>query len=150
MRRSRHPVWKLLLLGGLTLFVLFYPLLISMYVFLPLLIGFSGWTFIRGIEGKGYAYILFPVLYLVNLESNLSLPLLLTLFATMLYYLLFYPRVLYLKRCKLCVAVLSVLLIDLLYVVSLLGYDLLMDTSSIVFDSLLWYSLIADIVLAVF
>jgi len=149
VRRPQHPVWKLIILAALTLFVIVYPLLISMYVFLPLLIGFAGWTIIKGIEGRGYAYILFPLIYLANLEINLSLPLLLTFFAVLLYYLTLYPRVMYLKRCKFCVAILSVLLIDLFYLGSLLMYDLLMDSSSIVFDQLLWYSLIADIVLAV-
>jgi hypothetical protein len=130
-------------------FVVLYPMLISVYVFLPLLVGFAGLMIIRGIEGKGYAYIFFPLVYLLNLEINLSLPLLLTLFATLLYYLILYRRVMYLKRCRICVSVLSVVLIDLFYLGSLLGYDMLMDSSSIVFDDLLWYSLIADIVLAV-
>ena len=70
-------------------------------------------------------------------------------FATLLYYLTLYNRVLIFKRCKFCVASLSVISIDLFYLGSLMLYDLLMDTSSIVIDKLLWYSLIADIVLAV-
>lgn len=134
---------------GLALFVILYPMLVSVYVFFPLLIGFMGWMIIQGIEGRGYPYVLFPLMYLINLEINLSLPLLLTVFATLLYYLTLYKRVLYLKSCKACVSVLSVVIIDLFYVGALVGYDLLMDTSSIVFDSLLWYSLIADVVLAV-
>jgi len=125
-------------------------MLISIYVFFPLLIGFMGWLILQGIDGKkGYAYVIFPLVYLLNLEINLSLPLFLTLFATLLYYLTLYKHVLYLKRCKVCVSVMSVVLIDLFYVGALTGYDLLMDTSSIVYGDLLWYSLIADIILAV-
>lgn len=133
----------------LTVFVILYPMLVSIYVFFPLFIGFSGWMILLGIEGKGPLYVLIPLIYLVNLEINLSLPLLMTLFATLFYYLTLFDRVMILKKCKYCVAVLSVLLIDLYYLGSLMVYDLLMDTSSIVIDKLLWYSLIADVVLAV-
>jgi hypothetical protein len=134
----------------LVLFVLFYPMLISIYVFLPLFIGFSGWTLVRGIEGAGVFHILVPLLYLINLEINLSLPLLMTPFAALLYYLTLYDRVLVLKKCSVCVAVISVVAIDLYYLGSLFVYDMLMDTSSIVIDPLLWYSLAADMILAVF
>jgi len=130
-------------------FIILYPVLVSIYVFLPLFVGFAGLLVIKGIEGKGYKYILIPILYLINLEVNLSLPIMLSLFAVLLYYLTLYGKVLYLKKCKLCVAVMSVVLIDIYYLLSLLGYDLLMDTQSIVIDKLLWYSLISDIVLAV-
>jgi hypothetical protein len=133
----------------LTVFVVLYPMLISIYVFFPLLIGFSGWMIVRGIEGRGLLYVLIPIVYLINLEINLSLPLMMTVFATLLYYLTLFNRVMVFKRCKFCVAVLSVLLIDLYYLASLMTYDLLMDSSSVVIDKLLWYSLIADIVLAV-
>jgi hypothetical protein len=124
-------------------------MLISIYVFLPLFVGFSGWMMLRGVEGRGLGYILIPLVYLTNLEINLSLPLLMVVFSTLLYYLTLYKRVMLLKRCKTCVAVLSVLLIDLYYLASLMTYDLLMDTSSIVIDKLLWYSLFADVIMAV-
>ncbi len=146
--KKRSLPFRLLIATALSLFVILYPMLISVYVFFPLLIGFMGLMIIRGIEGRGYAYVLFPLVYLINLEINLSLPLLLSFFAILLYYLTLYNRVLYLKRCKMCVSILSAALIDVYYVGVLTGYDLLMDTSSIVFDSLLWYSFIFDMVLA--
>ncbi len=148
MKKPRS-IWKILSWSLIILFVILYPMFISIYVFLPLFIGFAGLLIIRGIEGKGYKYILIPIIYLVNLEINLSLPLLLSLFAILLYYLVLYSKVMYLKRCKICVVVISVVLIDVFYLASLLGYDLLMDTHSIVIDKLLWYSLIGDIVMAV-
>jgi len=147
--RNRWLVLKVLFGSFLLIFVILYPMLISIYVFLPLFIGFSGWMILQGIEGKGALYIIMPLLYLINLEINLSLPLMMTAFAALLYYLTLYERVMVLKRCRVCVAVLSVFLIDLYYIGSLMTYDLLMDTSSIIVDKLLWYSLIADIVLAV-
>ena len=139
------PLLWLLLIG----FIVLYPMLISIYVFLPLFIGFAGWSLLRGIAGEGLRYILFPSIYLINLEINLSLPLLLVVFAVLLYYLTLYDYVLVFKKCRICVAVLSVVLIDLYYLGSLLLYDLLMDTSSIVINNLLWYSLLADVFLAV-
>jgi len=147
---AQRRLLKVTLWTAWALFALLYPMLISVYVFFPLLIGFMGWLILQGIDGKkGYAYVIFPLAYLLNLEINLSLPLLLTFFAILLYYLTLYKHVLYLKRCKACVSVLSVLLIDLFYVGALMGYDLLMDTDGIVFGNLLWYSLVADIALAV-
>ncbi len=145
----RWRVFQVLFGAGLLVFVVLYPMLISIYVFLPLFVGFSGWMLLQGIEGKGWPYLLYPLAYLANLEINLSLPLLLSTFATLLYYLTLYERVMLLKRCKTCVAVISVVMIDLYYLGSLLTYDLLMDTSSIVIDKLLWYSLFADIIMAV-
>ncbi len=134
---------------GIVLFVVLYPMLISVYVFLPLFVGFAGWILLQGFERWDYRRMVPALAYLINLEVNLSLPLLLTLFAVLLYYLLLYDRVLYLKRCKTCVAVISVAAIDLFYLGVLMVYDLLLDTGTLVLSDLLWYSLIADIVLAV-
>ncbi len=125
-------------------------MLISIYVFLPLMIGFSGWMFVRGIDGAGLAYLLFPLVYLTNLEINLSLPLLMGLFAASVYYVTLYERVMVFKQCPVCVAVVSTVMIDLYYLGALMLYDLVMDTTSIMIGKLLWYSLVADIVLAVF
>jgi hypothetical protein len=147
--RNRWSMFKSVFWLFVITLVVLYPMLISIYVFLPLFIGFAGLLIIRGIEGKGYKYILIPLVYLVNLEINLSLPLLLILFSVLLYYLTLYGQVMYLKRCKICVSVLSVVIIDIYYMASLLGYDFIMDSHSLVIDKLLWYSLGADIVMAV-
>ena len=148
--RNRWLILRLILGLLLTVFVILYPMLISIYVFLPLFIGYAGWLLVRGIEGEGVGYILIPLVYLVNLEINLSLPLMLVVIAVLLYYLTLYERVRVLRKCRVCVAVISVISIDVYYLGILMMYDLLMDTSSIAVDSLLWYSLLADIVLAVF
>jgi len=148
--RNRWLILRLILGLLLTVFVILYPMLISIYVFLPLFIGYAGWLLVRGIEGEGVGYILIPLVYLVNLEINLSLPLMLVVIAVLLYYLTLYERVSVLRKCRVCVAVISVISIDVYYLGILMMYDLLMDTSSIAVDSLLWYSLLADIVLAVF
>lgn len=130
-------------------FVVFYPILISMYVDLPLFIGFSGYLIILGIHRYSMRYVWLPVLYLLNLEANLSLPMLLSLLAILLFYLTFYERIRYFKRCSICVGILSVVGINLYYMFVLLGYDFMFDTTSIFVNSLLFYSVIFDLILVV-
>ena len=55
-------------------FVLFYPMLISIYVFLPLLVGVMGYMLIKGLEKGKISYVLIGVIYFINLEVNLALP----------------------------------------------------------------------------
>jgi hypothetical protein len=131
------------------IFILFYPMLISIYVFLPLLIGIMGYTLIRGIEKNSILYLLISLLYLVNLDLNLSLPLFLSILSSLLVYVLIYPYFRHLKRCKICKPILSVMFIDLFYLGILLFYDFMFQTHSIVLDDLLYYSPVVDLLLAV-
>jgi hypothetical protein len=131
------------------LFVVFYPMLISIYVFLPLLIGVMGYVLILGIEKEKLHYILIALVYFVNLEVNLSLPFFLIFISTLLVYILFYHTLIYFRDCHICRPVLSVLLIDAVYLGSLLFYDFVFQTQSIVLDNMLLYSLIVDLLIAV-
>lgn len=144
-----NKVLWILLLAVTVSFVIFYPILISMYVYLPLFIGFAGYMIIWGIDGHGVRYIWFPMIYLLNLEANLSLPIFLSLMAILLFYLTLYEKVRYFKRCSVCVGLLSVVAINVYYLVLLLGYDFMFDTTSIFVDSLLLYSLIFDLIFVV-
>ncbi len=135
----------LLILG----FIVFYPLLISKYVSLPLFIGFSGYLIVWGIDGHGKKYLWFPLLYLMNLEANLALPMFLVLFAVLLFYLTLYKKIRYFKRCSTCVGLLSVVAIDFYYFIVLLGYDFVFDTTSIFIDSILLYSMVFDFIFVV-
>ncbi len=130
-------------------FVVLYPIMISMYVYLPLFIGFAGYMVIWGIDGHGVRYIWFPLLYLLNLEANLSLPMFLSLFAILLFYLTLYGKIRYFKRCTVCVGLLSVVAINFYYFILLLGYDFMFDTSSIFVNTLLLYSLVFDLIFVV-
>jgi hypothetical protein len=124
--------------------------LISVYVKLPLFIGYAGYLLLLGMEGKrGYSYIFLPLLYLLNLEANLSLPLLLTVLSVFIYHMIFYNIVNILKRCRVCVAFISVVAIDSIYFALILVYDFIFEGSSIEINSLLLYSLVLDIVAAV-
>ena len=131
------------------LFTVFYPMLISIYVFLPLLIGVMGYVFIQGIEKGKTRYIFVAIIYFINLEVNLSLPFFLIFISSLLVYVLFYHSLLYFRKCRICRPVLSVLLIDAVYLGSLLSYDFIFQTNSIVLDNILLYSLIVDLLIVV-
>ena len=131
------------------IFVAFYPMMISIYVFLPLFIGLMGYIMIYGIEKGKLFYILISLIYYLNLEANLSLPFFLTTIATLLVYVLFYHNLSYFRSCTVCVAVITVFLIDMVYLGILLGYDYIFQTQSVILDKILLYSLIADILIVV-
>ena len=145
MKTLQSPLmWSMLIL-----FVAFYPMLISIYVFLPLFIGMMGYMMIVGIEKNRWSYLLISSVYLINLEANLSLPFFLTLIATLLVYLFFYRNLAFFKRCTICAPVITVFLIDLCYLAIILGYDFIFQTQSIVLDKILLYSLIVDVLVVV-
>jgi hypothetical protein len=134
---------------SLLLFIVFYPMLISIYVFLPLLIGVMGYVLIQGIEKGKIRYIFVAIIYFINLEVNLSLPFFLIFISSLLVYVLFYHSLLYFRKCRICRPVLSVLLIDAVYLGSLLSYDFIFQTNSIVLDNILLYSHIVDLLIVV-
>ena len=130
-------------------FIAFYPMLISIYVFLPLLVGVMGFLLMKGVEKNNPFYILVALVYLINLEVNLSLPFFLTVVASLIVYLAFYSHQNYFKKCVVCKSVLSVIMIDLLYLGLLLSYDFVFQTNSIVVDQILVYSLVIDLLVVV-
>ncbi len=131
------------------LFIIFYPMLISIYVFLPLLIGVMGYIFMQGIEKEKVHYIFISIIYIINLEINLSLPIFLIFISLLLVYIFLYPSLRYFHECVICKPVLSILLIDTVYLVLLLSYDFIFQTNSIVLDSILIYSIIVDMLVMV-
>ena len=134
---------------AILIFIAFYPMLISIYVFLPLLIGIMGYIMIMGIEDGKLHYILIAMIYFINLEVNLSLLFFLTIISTLLMYVLFYHNLTHFRSCQICKPILSVILIDLVYLGLLLAYDFIFQSSSIVLDNILLYSLIVDILVVV-
>jgi len=130
-------------------FIVFYPMLISIYVFLPLLIGMMGYVMILGIEKEKLHYVLFSMVYFINLEVNLSLPLFLTIISSLLMYVMFYHHLTHFRRCQVCKPILSVLLLDAFYLGSILSYDFIFQSSSVVLDTILLYSLIVDMLMVV-
>ena len=137
-------IWLLLIA-----FISFYPMLISIYVFLPLLIGVMGYLFMRGIETNKIIYVLVALVYFINLEANLALPFFLTTITTLFVYAVFYPHLNYFRKCTYCRPILSVILIDFIYLGTLLSYDFVFQTNSIVLDNILLYSLVVDLLVVV-
>ncbi len=129
--------------------VLLYPMLISIYVVLPLFIGFAGLMFIIGIDKEKFWYTSLAAIYMLNLEINLSLPLFLLLISSMIFYIFFRQKLFFIKLCKICVNVITVISINLIYFITLAIYDLITQQHSINYDGIIIVSVIYDIIAAV-
>ena len=140
---------KSLIWIGIGLFVFFYPMLISIYVFLPLFIGAMSYMFVLGLEKEKTAYVLISIFFMMNIEVNLSLPTFLIIISALLFFVLVYPSLKHFRKCKVCRPILSVLLLDLMYLASLFAYDFVFQTQSIVLDKILLYSLVVDMLILV-
>jgi len=149
MNKANMLLQKILLWIVVLTFVLFYPMLISIYVFLPLFIGIMGYFLILGIEQGRLSYVIVSLLYLLNMDINLSLPFLLVTIAILFVYIFFYPHLIHFRKCKVCTPFLTVLLIDLTYFAFLVGYDFIFQTENIVLDDILLYPLVVDLLVAV-
>ena len=149
MNRANLLLQKALLWILVLFFVLFYPMLISIYVFLPLFIGIMGYVLILGIDKGKVSYIVVSLLYLLNMDINLSLPFLLVTIAILFVYIFFYPHFIHFRKCKVCTPFLTVLMIDLVYLGFLLAYDFIFQTENIVLDDILLYPLVVDLLVAV-
>jgi len=136
-----------LFMFALMIFIILFPVLISRHVYLPLFIGFSGFLMIRGFEGDGYSYFWFPFFYLLNLEVNTSLPILLNFLSIVLFYAIFFQRIKYFKMCKICVAFMTVIGLNLFYFMTLSAFDFIFSTNSIHVDKLLLYSMLFDVIM---
>ena len=128
--------------------ILLYPMLISIYVTLPLFIGFSGYIFVRAIEGEiELKYFFLSLLYILILEISLSLPMFLIVLSILLFDTIIYPKRVYIKQCKICVALISVISIDFIYFLLILIYDFIFSTNTIEINYILYYSLVFDMVM---
>jgi len=146
MKKSSHSK---LFWVGVGIFIFIYPMFISIYVFLPLLIGGVSYILIAGVEREKSYYIFVAIIYLINLEVNLSLPLFLTTISAFIFYVTIYPNLKYFRICKLCQHILSVVLLDIFYLCAIFFFDFIFQTQSIVLDKILLYSLIVDILIVV-
>lgn len=150
MRKHKRSLKLPFLLWIFTvIFIIFYPMLISIYVFLPLLIGVMGYLLILGIEKDKNSYIIAALVYFINLEINLSLPYFLTIITSLLVYVLFFHSLLLFRKCKLCTPIITVILLDFFYLGALLVYDFIFQETTIVLDNILLYSLVIDLLVVV-
>lgn len=150
MRKTKRSSQLSFFLWTVTLtFVIFYPMLISIYVFLPLLIGVMGYLLILGIDKEKKEYIILALIYLINLEINLSLPFFLTIISILMIYVLFFNSLKHFRTCRLCTPILTVILLDFFYLGALLTYDFIFQETTIILDNILLYSLVIDLLVVV-
>ena len=131
------------------LIVIIYPALISIYVQLPLFIGFAGLMLINGLEEKKAIYSIFALIYMFSLEINLSLPLMLIPISTLIFYLFIKDKLLIFKHCKKCISILTVVAINLIYFLLIIVYDFFTSQSSVDFNITIIFSILFDILAAV-
>ena len=132
----------------LFLFVLLYPMLVSIYTVLPPLIGLAGYIFIVNIDSKKI-YSVSAFFYLVNLDLNLTLPLFFSTAVTILILMFVYNRLKLLIRCRVCLIFTLIVLIDFIYYITLFVYDFIFNTSTVIGDISLIYYIVIDILVGV-
>jgi len=125
-------------------------MLISIYVTLPLFVGFAGLILAIGIYEERYWFVTFSLVYMLNLELNLSLPLLLLPISVVIFFLFVKLKLSFIKSCKKCVYIITVLSINGIYFALLAGYDFINSQNSVNYDSIIGYSILYDIIAAVF
>ena len=149
MAQTAKGEHKTLFWLAVVFFILFYPMLISIYVFLPLFIGAMSYILVLGLDKEKSLSLPIAIVYLINLEVNLSLPLFLTIISSFLFYVTLYPSLKHFRKCKVCKPLLSVVLLDLFYLGTLFMFDFIFQTQSIVLDAILLYSLVVDMLIVV-
>lgn len=130
----------------LLLFVIGYPLLVSIYPMLPPFIGLAGYIMILNFK-KEKIYVFASLFYLLNLDLNLTLPLFLSLFNIIFIYMFIYTPLKRLVRCKVCLLFALMVTIDFLYYFLIFLYDFIFGVSTAVADGLLLYFITIDILL---
>ena len=129
--------------------VIVYPMLVSIYVTMPLFIGFAGLMLILGIDEGRIWQIILSILYMINLEINLSLPLFLIPTSVAIYMLFFKNKLSLLKLCPICIKIATVIFINIIYFLLLYAYDFVQSQNSVNYDSFLLFTFIYDIIAAV-
>ncbi|RUM74359.1 MAG: hypothetical protein DSZ11_04140 [Sulfurovum sp.] len=127
-------------------FAIFYPMFTSIYALLPPLIGVVGLFIIYNID-KNKLNSFFGILYLINLDFNAGLPLLLSLVVIILIYILVYPSAKLVINCKKCLAVFLIIFINILYYTTLFIYDFIFSLDTITADATLLFYIIIDLMI---
>jgi hypothetical protein len=133
---------------GLFLVVVGYPILVSIYTMLPPLIGVVGYLIVSNID-KNKVYALAGMLYLLNLELNLTLPMLLSIFVVVISYIFLYSHLKLLIRCKVCFLFTMIMIIDAFYYSVLFLYDLMFQSTTVFANMMLLYYIMVDIFIGV-
>ena len=134
---------------GITLFVLGYPFLVSIYSLVPPLIGLVGYLIIHNVD-RNKVYVFSGIVYLLNLELNLTLPILLSLFVVVMVRVFIYSKLKLLIHCKVCLLFIMIVLMDFFYYMTIFLYDAMFDTTTVVANAMLIYYIIIDVLIGVF
>jgi len=129
-------------------FTLFYPMLVSMYPLLPPLIGIVGVYIILKLE-KDVVKTLFAMVYLMNLDLNLGLPFILSIFSILTINTFVYPSAKLIISCRSCLIVFLIFLIDVFYYFNLFLYDFIFSGETIIANSMLWFYILVDITVGI-
>lgn len=132
----------------IALFVMIYPLFVSIYTMFPPLIGLAGYFLIVNLRKEKF-YLFASLFYLLNLDLNRSLPLLLSTLIIILVYMFLYNQLSRLVRCRVCLLFTLIITIDFLYYLSLFIYDFMFNGTTILADMLLVYYIAIDILIGV-
>jgi len=127
-------------------FAIFYPMFTSIYALLPPLIGVVGLFIIYNID-KNKLNAFWGILYLINLDFNAGLPLLLSLVVIILIYILVYPSAKLVINCKKCLAVFLIIFINILYYTTLFIYDFIFSLDTITADATLLFYIVIDLMI---
>jgi hypothetical protein len=133
--------WLLILFA-----VVFYPMLVSIYTMLPPLIGIAGLIIIYNIN-KDMVFVVSGLFYLIHIDLNLTLPFLLSVFSIVLIHTLVYPSAKLMIRCRICLALFLIIIIDLFYYLNLFLYDFIFNSKTVVADSMLGLYILTDIII---
>ena len=147
MKKKKYSEYIIFILWVATIII--YPALISIYVSLPLFIGFSGLMLITGLEKKKTPVWFLALIYMFLLEINLSLPIGLIAISSLICYIYISSKLSILKHCPKCIQIISVVSINLIYLFMLSFIDLLTSQSSIDYNISIFYTIIVDIIAVV-
>ena len=147
MKKKKFSEYIIFILWVATIVI--YPALISIYVSLPLFIGFSGLMFIIGLEKKKSSVWFLALAYMFILEINLSLPIGLIAIASLICYIYIFSKLAILKHCPKCIQIIGVISINIIYLFMLSFIDLITSQSSIDYNISIFYTIIVDIIAVV-
>lgn len=139
---NKYIVW--IIVWG---FIVFYPIIASIYGFSPPLLGAMAYFLIQGFERKKIPVIFAVVIYMINIDINLSLPLFLSIFTTLFIYIILYPKIKILNNCKVCIATIIIVLFNLVYIEMLMLYSFVFQSYMLDLDIILIAYLIFDLIL---
>jgi len=127
-------------------FVIIYPMLVSIYPLLPPLFGIAGLIIISNIN-KNIIYTISTMLYLIHLDLNLSLPFMLSIFSILLINTFVYPTAKLMIRCRVCLGLFLIILVDIFYYFNLFIYDLILSSTTVIADSMLSFYIFVDVII---